>query len=176
MWTDVGRLVLLQLFLTELLCAEGKTLFPRRRTRISAAERNAAGGSGSADGLPWCAALGGFLRTARTWTAGLGPQGDRTRSGGGSPDGGKSAAEHVFKYRSALKEKMIWWKEVEAQLGFRCLRLQFRTAKVSRVSKKQTWQSHQTLMTRTQINRKKCDFCFVCCGGGKKNGNNAPWQ
>lgn len=27
MWTDVGRLVLLQLFLTELLCAEGKELF-----------------------------------------------------------------------------------------------------------------------------------------------------
>ncbi|TWW58222.1 Low-density lipoprotein receptor-related protein 8 [Takifugu flavidus] len=41
MWTDVGRLVLLQLFLTELLCAEGKTLFrggglaspPRRGNR-----------------------------------------------------------------------------------------------------------------------------------------------
>lgn len=41
MWTDVGRLVLLQLFLTELLCAEGKTLFrgggraspPQRETR-----------------------------------------------------------------------------------------------------------------------------------------------
>ncbi|CAG11572.1 unnamed protein product [Tetraodon nigroviridis] len=29
MWTEVGRLVLLQLFLTELRCAEGKRLFPR---------------------------------------------------------------------------------------------------------------------------------------------------
>ena len=47
MWTEVGRLVLLQLVLTELRCAEGKRLFsgrglaspPRRETRRGIAVR-----------------------------------------------------------------------------------------------------------------------------------------
>lgn len=79
--------------------------------------------------------------------------------------------------QTQVGEKMTWWKEVKAQRSFRGLQLQFRTAEVSRVSKNQTCQSHQTLMTDAdhRRNRKKSDFCFVCCGGGKKNGNNAPW-
>lgn len=159
--------MLLQLFLTELLCAEGKTLFPGGGL-VSPPQRETRWGIGSADGLPWCAALGGFLRTAHTWTAGLGPLGDRARAGCGSPDGGKPAGEHVLKHRSALKQKMTWWREVKAQLSFRCFQLHFQAAKVSRVSKnQQDFVAESPDLIDSDVDR-MCDFFFVCLMRGWK--------
>lgn len=74
MWTEVGRLVLLQLFLTELRCADGKRRYPggglasppQSETRRGIAVRR----------QPHLMPRAGFLRTTHTWIAGLGPHSD----------------------------------------------------------------------------------------------------
>lgn len=176
MWTEVGRLVLLQLFLTELLCAEGKRLCPRKRSRISAAERNAAGDRRPPTACPDAPRWLDFYARLAPGSRGLGPLGDRARPGGGRPGIGRRAAEHVFKYGSALQEKMTrWWWEVEAQQSFSVFGAavsDLQTQPCVLRSSRTLRQSHQSSLTPTQTtNTTQRSVICVYCGGGKKSSN-----
>lgn len=176
MWTEVGRLVLLQLFLTELRCAEGKRLAgsspggglaspPQRETRRGFALRR----------QPGLMRRAGCIFTHDSHL----DHGSRP-AGRPEPDQEETVRNRGACCRTRVQMHFGVKGEndvVKAQLRFRLetgffsSSFQFKTLKLNCVSKKLQEQKLWVTPEPATHNRKKPKLC-CCCGCGNKINNN----